>query len=118
MRRRCMLTSNASSVKIWDTFASKCTKLKKKTQATQKWQGNEKQYKSKEEKALTKRNCYSCREREHMAHSCPLDNTPKPISIYDDSMLRKDSDGTAMVVVAKHHGTHERTQTSLGTIKK
>ena len=44
-------------------FASKCpTKLDKKDQATHERQDNEKQYKSKEEKALTKRNCYSCRE--------------------------------------------------------
>ena len=42
-------------------FASRCsTKLKKKTQATHERQGNEKQYNNKEEKALAKRNCYSC----------------------------------------------------------
>jgi len=41
-------------------FASRCpTKLEKKTQATHERQGNEKQHKSKEERALTKRNCYS-----------------------------------------------------------
>ena len=39
-------------------FASKCpTKLEKKAQATHEGHGNEKQYKSKEEKTLTKRNC-------------------------------------------------------------
>jgi len=31
-----------------------------------------KQHMSKEEKAQAKRSCYSCQEREHMAHSCPL----------------------------------------------
>jgi hypothetical protein len=41
-------------------FASKYSiKLEKKAQATHERQGNEKQYKSKEEKSLTKRNCYS-----------------------------------------------------------
>ena len=39
-------------------FALKCpAKLEKKAQATHERQGNEKQYKSKEEKTLTKRNC-------------------------------------------------------------
>ena len=71
-------------------FASKCsTKLEKKIQAKEKMQGNEKQHMSKEEKAQSKRKCYSCRERGHMAHSCPLGNIPKPISINDDSMLRR-----------------------------
>ena len=60
-------------------FTSRCpTKLEKKAQAILKRQGNEKQYMSKEEKAQSKRVCYSCREREHMAYSCPLGNTPKP----------------------------------------
>ena len=43
-----------------------------------------------------------------MAHSCPLSNTPKPISIDDDSMLRKDSNGTSMVAIAKHPATHTK----------
>ena len=61
-------------------FASRCpTKLEKKVQETHERQGNEKQYKSKEEKALTKRNCYSGWERGHNANSSPLGNTPKPI---------------------------------------
>jgi hypothetical protein len=90
-------------------FASKCpTKLEKKAQATQKRQGDEKQYKSKEEKALTKRNCYSCRERGHMANSCPLGNNSKPISIDDNIVLRKDGNGTSMVAIAKHPTTHTK----------
>ncbi|OQU76389.1 hypothetical protein SORBI_3010G140750 [Sorghum bicolor] len=48
------------------------TKLEKKAQATLKKQGNEKQHMSKEENAQSKRSCYLCRERGHMAHSCPL----------------------------------------------
>ena len=53
-------------------FALRCpTKLEKKAQETHERQGNEKQCKSKEEKALTKRNCYSCRERGHMAIYVP-----------------------------------------------
>ena len=47
-------------------------------------------------------------QRGHMAHSCPLDNTPKPISIDDDSMLRKDDNGTSMVAIAKHPTTHTK----------
>ena len=43
-----------------------------------------------------------------MANSCPLGNTPKPISIDDDSMLRKDSNGTSMVAIAKHPATHTK----------
>jgi hypothetical protein len=72
-------------------FASNySTKLEKKAQATHERQGNEKQYKSKEEKSLTKRNCYSCRERGHMENLCPLGNNSKPISIDDNIVLRND----------------------------
>ena len=50
-------------------FASKCpNKLEKKAQATQVRQGNEKHHMSKEEKAQSKRKCYSCRERVHMSN--------------------------------------------------
>ncbi|OQU79260.1 hypothetical protein SORBI_3008G120233 [Sorghum bicolor] len=91
-------------------FASKCpTKLEKKAQATFKRQGNEKQHMSKEEKAQSKRSCYLCRERGHMAHSCPLGNNSKPISIDDNTMLRKDGNGTSMVAIAKHPATHTKT---------
>ena len=41
-----------------------------------------------------------------MAHSCPLGNTPKPILINDDSILRKDGDGTIIIAIAKHPATH------------
>ncbi|KAG0525105.1 hypothetical protein BDA96_06G026800 [Sorghum bicolor] len=81
-------------------FASRCpTKLEKKAQATLKRQGNEKQHMSKEEKAQSKRNCYLCWERGHMAYSCPLGNNSKPISIDDDTMLRKDGNGTSLVAI-------------------
>ena len=85
---------------------------------------------SKEENAQSKRVCYSCRKRGHMANSCPLGNNSKPISIVDNNVLRKNGNGTASVAIAKHPATHtkalpkyvapnfERTQTSLGTIKK
>ena len=43
-----------------------------------------------------------------MAHTCPLGNTPKSISIDDDSMLRKDDNGTSLVVVAKHPANHTK----------
>ncbi|KAG0543007.1 hypothetical protein BDA96_02G152800, partial [Sorghum bicolor] len=90
-------------------FASKCpTKLEKKAQATLKRQGNEKQHMSKEEKAQSKRSCYLCRERGHMAYSCPLGNNSKPISIDDNTMLRKDGNGTSMVAIAKHPATHTK----------
>ena len=90
-------------------FASRCpTKLEKKVQATHERQGNEKHHMSKEEKAQSKRKCYSYRERVHMAHSCPLGNTPKPISINDDSMLRKGGNGTSMVAIAKHLSIHTK----------
>ncbi|OQU77696.1 hypothetical protein SORBI_3009G088550 [Sorghum bicolor] len=90
-------------------FASRCpTKLEKKVQATLKRQGNEKQHMSKEEKAQSKISCYLCRERGHMAHSCPLGNNSKPISIDDFTMLRKDDNGTYLVVIAKHPATHTK----------
>ena len=90
-------------------FASICpTKLEKKTQATLKRQGNEKQYMSMEEKALTKRNCYSCRERGHMANSCPLGNNSNPILIDDNIVLRKNGNGTSMVAIAKYPATHTK----------
>ena len=63
---------------------------------------------SKEEKDQAKRKCYSCRKRGHMAHSCPLGNNSKPISIDDNNMLRKDDDGTSMVNIAKHPATHTK----------
>ncbi|OQU77710.1 hypothetical protein SORBI_3009G091980 [Sorghum bicolor] len=90
-------------------FASKCpNKLEKKAQATLKRQGNEKQHMSKEEKAQSKRSCYLCRERGHMAHSCPLGNSSKPISNDNHNMLRKDGNGTSMVAIAKHPVTHTK----------
>ena len=83
-------------------------KLEKKALANKKKQGNEKHHLSKEEKYQLKRKCYSYRERGHMAHSCPLGNTHKPISIDDDSMLRKDGNGTSLVAIAKHLATHTK----------
>jgi hypothetical protein len=43
-----------------------------------------------------------------MTYSCPLGNTHNPISINDDSMLRKDSNGTSLVAIAKHPATHTK----------
>ena len=43
-----------------------------------------------------------------MANSCPLGNTPKPISIDANIMLRKDDNGTSMVAIAKHPATHTK----------
>jgi hypothetical protein len=63
---------------------------------------------SKEEKAQLKRKCYSCQERGHTANSCPLGNTPKPISIDDDSMLRKNDNGTLLVAIANHPTIHTK----------
>ncbi|OQU80477.1 hypothetical protein SORBI_3007G133250 [Sorghum bicolor] len=77
-------------------FSSRCpTKLEKKVQATLKRQGNKKQHMSKEEKAQSKRSCYLCRKRGHMAHSCSLGNTSKPISIDNANVLRKDDNYVA-----------------------
>ena len=83
-------------------------KLEKMAQANKKKQSNEKHHMSKEEKAQSRRKCYSCRERGHMAHSCSLGNSPKPISINDDSMLRKDGNGTSLVAITKHPTTHTK----------
>ena len=44
-----------------------------------------------------------------MANSYPLGNTSKPISINDDSMLRKDGNGTSLVAITKHPATHTKT---------
>jgi hypothetical protein len=66
---------------------------------------------SNEEKAQAKRRCYSCRERGHMAHSCPLGNTPKPISVDANTMLRKDDNSTSLVAIAKHPATHIKAMT-------
>ena len=90
-------------------FASKCpTKLDKKAQASLKRQGNERQHMSKEEKAQSKRSCYLCRKKEHLAHSCLLGENSKPISIDDNNVLRKDGDGTSMVAIVKHPATHTK----------
>ncbi|OQU80255.1 hypothetical protein SORBI_3007G101401 [Sorghum bicolor] len=73
-------------------FASKCpSKLEKKAQATLKRQGNEKQHMSKEEKAQSKRS-----------------NNSKPISLDDNTMLRKDGNGTSMVAISKHPAIHTK----------
>ena len=63
---------------------------------------------SNEEKAQQRRRCYLCRERGHMAHSCPLGKTPKPISINDNIVLRKDDNGTSLVAITKHPATHTK----------
>jgi hypothetical protein len=63
---------------------------------------------SNEEKAQSKRKYYSCWERGHMAHSCPLGNTPKHISIDDDFMLRKNGNGTSLVAIVKYPTTHTK----------
>jgi hypothetical protein len=90
-------------------FALKCpTKFEKKNQAIIRRQGNEKQYKSKEEKDLTKRNCYSYRERGHIANSYPLGNNSKSISIDNNIVLRKDGNGTSMVAIANYPATHTK----------
>jgi hypothetical protein len=90
-------------------FASGCpTKLEKKAQATHERQGIEKQHMSKEEKAHSKRSCYLCRKRGHMARSCPLGNVSKPISIDNTNMLRKNGNGTTMVAIAKHPTIHTK----------
>ena len=43
-----------------------------------------------------------------MANSCILGNTPKPISIVDNNVLRKDGNGTSMVAIAKQPATHTK----------
>jgi len=63
---------------------------------------------SKEEKAQSKKKCYSCRKRRHMANSCPLGNNSKPISIVDNNMFRKDGNGTSLFAIAKHPATHTK----------
>ena len=89
MKRKSMLTSSASSEEIQGHFASKCpTKLEKKAQA--------------------KRKCYSCRKMRYMAHSCPLGNNSKSISIDDNNVLRKDGNGTFLVAIAKYLTTHTK----------
>ena len=43
-----------------------------------------------------------------MANSYPLSNTPKPISIDANIMLRKDGNGTSVVAIVKHPATHTK----------
>jgi hypothetical protein len=43
-----------------------------------------------------------------MANSCPLGNTPKPISIDNDSMLRNDGNGTSLVDIVKYPAIHTK----------
>ena len=43
-----------------------------------------------------------------MAHSCPLGNISKPISIIDNVELRKDDNGTSMVAIAKYPSIHTK----------
>ena len=95
-------------------FASRYpTKPEKKAQATHERQGNEKHHMSNKEKAQSKRKCYSCRKRGHMANSCPLGNNSKPISIVDNNVLRKDGNGTSLVAIAKHLAIHTKIRLSM-----
>ena len=48
-----------------------------------------------------------------MAHSCPLGNNSKPISIDDDIMLRKDGNGISMVTIVKYPATHTKALLSM-----
>jgi hypothetical protein len=43
-----------------------------------------------------------------MAHSCPLGNDSKLISIDDTNVLRNDGNGTSLVVIAKHPAIHTK----------
>jgi hypothetical protein len=43
-----------------------------------------------------------------MANSCPLGNTPKPILIDDNIILRKDGNDTSLVAITKHTITHTK----------
>ena len=43
-----------------------------------------------------------------MAHSCPLGDISKPISIVDNDVLRKDDNGTSLVATTKHPATHTK----------
>ena len=43
-----------------------------------------------------------------MAYSCPLGNTPMPISIDANIMLRKDGNGTSLIAIAKYPATHTK----------
>ena len=43
-----------------------------------------------------------------MAHSCPLGNSPKHISIDPNTMLRKNDNGTSLVAIAKDPATHTK----------
>ena len=90
-------------------LASGCpNNIEKKAQANKEKQGNEKHNINKEENVQAKRKCYSCRERGHMAHSCPLGDISKPISIVDNNMLKKDGNGTSLVAIAKHPAIHTK----------
>ena len=96
-------------LQVWKygTLCSKCpTKLEKKAQAIHERQGNVKHHMSNEEKAQSKRKCYSCQKRGHMAHSYSLGNTSKPISIDDNVVFRKDGNGISLVAIAKHPTIH------------
>ena len=43
-----------------------------------------------------------------MAHSCPLGNNLKPISIIDNVVLRNDGNGTLLVAIAKYPIIHTK----------
>ena len=43
-----------------------------------------------------------------MAHSCHLGNSPKPILIDTNTMLRKDGNGTSLVTIANNTATHTK----------
>ena len=43
-----------------------------------------------------------------MAHSCPLGNSHKSISIDANIMLGKDDNGTSLVVIAKYLAIHTK----------
>jgi hypothetical protein len=104
-----MLTLSASNVEIRDTLPrSVLQSLRRRLKKLKRGEAMRSTIWARKKKAQSKRKCYSCWKRGHIARSCPLGNNSKAISIDDDIMLRKDSNGTSLVAIAKHLATYSK----------
>ncbi|KAG0543855.1 hypothetical protein BDA96_02G224800 [Sorghum bicolor] len=96
-----------AQVKIYHEDGGDMGMMKKKTRR------GGRQSRSSKDLSLIK--CFECKNDGHfasrwdmLAHSCPLGNNSKLISIDDITMLRKDGNGTSMVGIAKHPAIHTK----------
>ena len=113
-RRKLMLKSCTLSARMMDTLPrSVLPSLSRRLKQLSRGKAMRSNIWARKKRLNPNKSCYLCRERGHMAHSCPRGNNSKPISIDDIAMLRKDGNGTSMVAIAKHPATQTKASLSM-----